>query len=729
MFEFPFIHAGQAQAPGKRPGLGAQLLPMVLAAVMTCSGAWAGDTNSTTAKDPLAMEKITVTANKMEEDLTKVPQSITVIDEVMLEEKGIKSVPDVIREIPNMTINSSVHGNAVNFRGLNPSMFTNNNPVVIYIDGVAHSSREGFDASLANVERVEVLRGPQSTLYGKDAIGAVINIVTKKPENDWHGKIGTEYGSENHMSGVFNVNGALIDDKLYLGLNGQYSQDDGWIENDNSDRDDNFNRENDRRVNLNLTATPTSAFTARLSVTNEYAMEYGIDGYGLQGSPHLEDFSRDDAEHVDMDAHTKEFTENNAQSLALSYDFGPVALDSVSTHKLLDFHGTYDADFGNNPIYAGLMQLDDTEVENWSQELRLSSTNDEGIRWVAGVYVDTENRDQGPYGMQFPMYHPVTFAFLGNYEMNAESETDSTTLAVFGQAMIPFAERFELTLGGRYQRIEKEIDMSVYSLPVGVSGPSFFDFEADKAWYAFLPKAALSWQFTDQWSTYVSYSKGYMPGGFNYFAMGGSVDDNSFEPQISSNYEWGVKGAYERWSLAASLFYMDIEDIHIYKSIGTMYLTDNAKQAHSQGVELEAAWRPLTGLELSSAIGLIEAEYDDYDWGGGNYDGKSIEMTPTHSLRGGVAYTHPSGFYGRVDVRNFGKQYFYDDANKDFAKEDGYTLVDAKIGYRLDDWDFYAYGRNLTDEEYVSMFMSSSMVSTASFGDPRSFGLGLSYYF
>lgn len=75
-----------------------------------------------------------------------------------------------------------------------------------------------------------MLRGPQGTLYGKDAIGAVINIVTKKPDNDWHGKIGTEYGSENHMSGVFNTNGALIDDKLYLGLNGQYSQDDGWIE-------------------------------------------------------------------------------------------------------------------------------------------------------------------------------------------------------------------------------------------------------------------------------------------------------------------------------------------------------------------------------------------------------------------------------------------------------------------------------------------------------------------
>ena len=722
MFEFPFIHLKQTQTPSGWPGLGSRLLPLVLAAVLTCSGAWAGDTNSSTAKEPVTIEKITVTANKMEEDLVKVPQSITVIDEVMLEEKGIKSVPDLIREIPNMTASSSAHGNAVNFRGLNPSMFTNNNPVVIYIDGVAHSGREGFDASLANAERVEVLRGPQGTLYGKDAIGAVINIVTKKPDNDWHGKIGTEYGSENHMSGVFNTNGALINDKLYLGLNGQYSQDDGWIENDNPERDDEFNKEDDRRVNLNLTMTPTDKFTARISLTNEYTRKYGIDGYGLLGGPRLSDFSRDDAEHVDMDARTRQITENNAQSLALSYDFGSVNLDSVTTHKLLEYDGTYDADFGNDPLFTGLTQFDDTEVENWSQELRLSSTNDEGFRWVAGVYFDTETRDQGPYGMQFP-------TGFGNFEMNAESETDATTLAAFGQVMIPFAEQFELTLGGRYQRIEKEIDMSVYYLPVGVSGPSMFDFKADQAWYAFLPKAAFSWQFADDWSTFVSYSKGYMPGGFNYFAQAGGVEENSFEPQISSNYEWGIKGSFERASVAASIFYMDIEDVHVYKAIGTMYVTDNAKKAHSQGVELEATYRPLDGLELSTALGLIEAEYDDYDYGSGNYDGKNIEMTPTHSLRAGVAYTHPSGFYGRADVRNFGKQYFYDDANKGFAKEDGYTLVDAKIGYRLDDWDFYVYGRNLTDEEYVSMFMSNSMVGLISYGDPRSFGIGTTYYF
>ena len=728
MSEFPPLHLAQKNVPGLLASLRVHL-PLVLAAVLACSGAWADDTETTLDKKPVAMEKITVTANKMEEDLIKVPQSITVIDEVMLEEKGIKSVPDLIREIPNMTVRSSTNGNSVNFRGLNPSMFTSNTPVVIYIDGVAHSGLQGFDASLANAERVEILRGPQGTLYGKDAIGAVINIVTKKPDNDWHGKIGTEYGSENYLHGVFNANGALLEDKIFIGLNGQYSQDDGWITNDNPGRDDKFNKESERRVNLNLTMIPTKAFSARLSVTNEYTREYGLDGYGLPAGSHMSDFSRSDAEHVDIDAPNRIVTENNSQSLGLTYDFGPLSLDSVTTHKLLNLDAVGDFGLDNNPLYSGLTLFDNTDVENWTQELRLSSNNDHGLRWVAGLYFETECRDQGPYGQQFPAFNPVTHDVMGNFEMNAESRTDSTTLAAFGQVMIPFAEQFELTLGGRYQRIEKEIDMSVYYLPLGMSGPSMFDFKADKAWYAFLPKAALAWQFTDGWNTYVSYSKGYMPGGFNYFASGGGVDENSFKPQISSNYEWGVKGVFERWSVAASVFYMDIEDIHIYKTMGSMWLTDNAKKAHSQGVEFEANWRPLDGLELTGALGLIEAKYDDYNWGGGNYNGQTIEQTPAYSLRGGVAYTHPGGFYGRIDAQNQGKTYFYDGGNNAFAKQDSYTVVDAKIGYRLDDWDFYAFGRNLTDEEYVTMYMSNSMFGRIFYGNPRSFGVGVSYYF
>jgi iron complex outermembrane receptor protein len=132
------------------------------------------------------LEDITVSANKIEENIQDVPQSITVISEEDLEDKGIKKVSDIIKEIPNMSMQNTANGKQTSFRGLNTSAFTNNNPIVIYIDGVPYYDRYDFDPSLANVEQIEVLRGPQGTLYGKDAIGAVINIITKTPSNEWH---------------------------------------------------------------------------------------------------------------------------------------------------------------------------------------------------------------------------------------------------------------------------------------------------------------------------------------------------------------------------------------------------------------------------------------------------------------------------------------------------------------------------------------------------------------
>ncbi len=685
---------------------------------------WAEETESADYK----LETVVVTANKMEENPAKVPQSITVIDEVILEEKGIKNVNDLIREIPNMTAAASPIATGVRFRGLNPSIFTNNNPVLIYIDGVAHIGTEGFDASFANAERIEVLRGPQGAIYGKDAIGAVINIVTKKPVNEWQGKIGVEYGSYNLMRGVFNANGALINDRLYMGINGQYRQDDGWIENENPDRDKDFNKADDRRTNLNLTATPTDQFALRLSLINEYTREYGVDGLGVPDGDNIYDYSRDDAEHVDFDVPTRQTTENNAQSLALIYDFDIFSLNSITTHKLLEFDASYDSDFGNNSLYDGLTQFWNYKDENWTQEMRLSSADTDGFRWVAGLYFEKEKRDQPGIGQQFPGFDPVTYDYLGNFEMSAESRMDAETFAVFGQVIIPFSQGFELTLGGRYQRIEKEIDLSMYYLPVAVPGPSMFDLKAEKTWNVFLPKAAVSWQFADSWSSYISYSSGYMPGGFNYFAMAGDEEDNRFEPQKSANYEWGLKGEFERGYLAASLFYMDIKDIHVYKveGMGTMFVTDNAEKAHSQGLELEAIYRPLKGLELSAALGIIEAEYDDYDTGVGNYNGRNIELTPTHTIRVGAAYIHPGGFYSRIDIYNQGKMYFYDNENMEFPEQDMYTLVDARLGYRLDDWDFCVYGSNLTDEEYFTGFSSMRVLS---FGKPRTFGVGMTYYF
>lgn len=574
-----------------------------------------------------------------------------------------------------------------------------------------------------------MLRGPQGTLYGKDAIGGVINIVTKKPTNTWQGKVGTEYGSYNAMQGLFNVSGPLLENVLFSGINGWYRQDDGWIENIHHDMDKDANKEKDRRISGYLFYTPTERLSARLTLSADYTRKYWQDGYGLPGGADISAFSRNDAEKVAFDVPTFDKTGSFAQSLNIVYEFDPVTFTSTTTHRKLEVDGEYDADFAASPLFAGLKQFNDTDIDTWTQELRLSSNNTKGLRWVGGVYFDFDKQEVGPMGQQFPEFDPVTNDYLGNFEMNAESKNDSHTRAVFGQVMVPLYERFELTLGGRYQRIEKEIDLDMYYLPVGITGPPMFSLKDKKTWDTFLPRAALSYKITDDWMAYTSYSHGYMPGGFNFFAMAGSAEDNSFEPQRSTNYELGVKGSLKDFRVAASVFLMDIEDIHVYKAIGNMYVTDNAKKAYSQGAELELTWLPAAGLELTGAVGFIDAKYDDYDLGTVRFDGKRIEQTPCHTMRAGVAYIHPNGPYARIDVKNQGAMYFFDSANQNLTKRSGYILADMKAGWRFSGWDVYAYVENLTDEKYIRSFKSNSMVSIVEFGEPRTFGVGVRYEF
>ena len=670
------------------------------------------------------LETITVTANKVEEDITDVPQSITVIDDEILKEKGIVDIPDVINEIPNMSFMPGLTPgltNSVNFRGLNPSLFTSNFPVVIYIDGVAYSNSGGFDASLVNAERIEVLRGPQGTLYGKDAIGAVIKVVTKEPENEWHGNIGTEYGSYNDMQGSFNVNGSIIQDKLYLGLNGRYQQDDGWITNDYNG-DDEANKSESRNLGAFLLYKPTDRFSAKFILSNDSYESHGYTGYALPPGTNANKFDRDDAEHVSVDKDAISESESPAQSLYLKYEFDSVILTSTTAHRYIEAESVRDIDYMADTAMDGCVSFVNEDTETWTEELRLSSNNTEGFRWVAGAYFDTEDVESGN-GIQRNPSGSI-------YEYNWESETESQTLALFGQTMIPLGNSFELTLGARYQQIDKEMDLDAYYHLVGVSSDPYYSLHADETWTAFLPKVALSYRLNENWTTYASAAQGYMPGGFTRLASSGSEKDNTFDPQLSTNYEIGIKGELNRARLAAAIFYMDIEDIHFSKQVNDTWVTDNADSAHSLGAELELTYFLTDSIELTAAIGVIEAEYDDYDNGNVVWDGESIENTPSYSARIGAAYYHPNGFYARGDVRIQGEVPYYDSTNAEFRELDDYITADVKVGYRFKGFDIYAYCNNLTDEEYMTFFLSGSdSKSIAIYDDPRTFGIGVRYSF
>jgi len=680
--------------------------------------------NDTTTNKKL--DEVTVTANKIEENLQYVPQSISVIDGEILQEKGITDIMGIVKEIPNMS-DIPDHGTMINFRGLNSSMFTNNNPVVIYIDGVPTSDRMGYDVSLSNVERVEVLRGPQGTLYGKDAIGAVINIITKEPTNTLSGNLGFEYSSNNTMLGTFNINGPIIEDKLYFGLNGKSKNSDGWVTN-SLKNDDKANNSTDNKYSGYLLFKPSDNLSAKLTLSKyDVKKDWGAN-HTLPGASLINEFNRKGAEVSSFDVDAFENTKVDSQSLNINYDLNGLNFSSVTTHKKLDLDSDFDSDYGNNPMFAGLKQFNYTENEEWTQELRLSSFENE-IKWVTGLYFDKGDRSQGPYGMEYPMYDPITFAFLGNYSSDAYSKSKSTTQALFGQAIIPITQKIDLTLGGRYQRIKKDIDLKMYNNLIGANQMLMQSLNGKKNWSAFLPKVAFSYKMNDTLTSFASVSKGYMPGGFNYFSMTGNQDENSFKPQTSVNYEVGVKTVFDDLVLNASIFRMDIKDIHIYKQENGMFLTDNADKAHSYGLEVDFNYFPTDEIEISGAVGLIKAKYDDYNAGSKKYDGEKIENTPSYTANLGIAYYHPTGYYGRLDTKAIGPNSFFNSGFQKFESQGSSFFADVKVGYKYKDFDIYSFVTNLTNEEYMTSYKNNGMVGIATFNDPRAFGLGLKYSF
>ncbi len=715
-----------------------------LLAIIISFGCWSAMAENSS----IVLDEITVTANKMEENIQNVPQSISVLDETEIEEMGLKNSRDVLDQIPGM-LTTSNYGVGVTFRGLKRSVFTENNPVVMYVDGVPISNSYGFDFSLVNIERIEILRGPQGTLYGKDAIGSVVNIITRDPDNTWHGKIGTEYSSFNTWYSQAAANGPIMADKLFLGVSGQYDTTDGWIKNEYPGMNEDAGRNSKHDINGYLLFTPTDRLRMRLGIDtyshtihsmNEKSLPYDYMGIGF-GYTGLNDFHRDMAEHLQLDVEPDEEMDINFQNLLISYDFDRFKLESITTHRVQDMDGIYDPDFsaGSPMGMDGFIMFDDTKWTTWTEELRLTSTNTTGLRWVGGLYLD-KDENEGVRGMQFslPLIQMMQLPFPTATEQQAVYDMDARTMALFGQVMLPLGQNFELTLGGRYQRIKKEIQQGLYFLPVmgpwhgnAAGMPPMSSQDLDKAWNVFLPKAALAWFISDNYTAYASFSQGYMPGGFNFWAMGGGAEENTFEPQKSTNYEIGIKSDHDTWRLSLAAFYMDITDIHVYRAVGNTFMAENADKAHSFGTELETTWLPVKGLELSAVASLMQAEYDDYDLGSGiNLDGKDMEGTPSHSLRLSASYHHPGGLYGRADVRNVGNVYYYDDIARNVQGADSYTLVNLRLGWLYGNFDIYAFARNLTDEKYINFFKSNGLTGgIAGFGDPRTIGVGLSYSF
>lgn len=677
------------------------------------------------AEEVATLDEVIVTANKFAENRKNVAGSISVIDSNAIDEKNITNVSDVIKQVPNMTEQDYSYIKYINFRGVNTSKFSQTNPVVIYVDGIPQSSAFGYDALIENAERVEVLRGPQGSVYGKDAIGGVINIVSKEPENAWSGQVGLEYGSNNHLQGTLNADGAVIDDTVFLTIGALAEKDDGWITNDydNSDAD----TTNKYQINSTLTLKPTEDLTAKLTLG---ASKRKL-GFFKGSVTDFDQATREDAEHANLETPYESDEKTTSQALSIDYQLGDINLSSVTTHKQINSSGVYDLDqtydANNASYYDGLHQFQDIEIGELTQEFKLTGGDEDSrLKWVAGVYLDKGNIEYKQIGYQFPYVDPTSGTFYGNYEQNVPSQTDSKTAAIFAQASYGVTDKLTLTLGGRYQHISKEVSLNSYTYPLGSnqnSAIATMAFDESASWNAFLPKVGASYVIADDVNIYATYSKGYLPGGFNTFPRN-QLNDIRFDEQTSDNFELGLRGDFldGDLNLGVSVFYMDIDDIHLYNYDSTTktFIVSNGGKGESKGIELDALYAINDNWRVNMALGVNRAKYTEHT--DATYNGNRIENTPTYTANLGISYMHPTGFYGAVAVNAQGKT-FFDDANQKSQK--AWANLDVKLGYMSDDLEIYGYINNVTDESHIE----ANRDTQTYFNTPRTFGLGLKYDF
>ncbi|MCH9812659.1 MAG: TonB-dependent receptor [Epsilonproteobacteria bacterium] len=546
-------------------------------------------TNSMNAKDLQSLNTVTVTAQKVEENIQEVPISMTFFDTYSIEDKQIKSVKDIAPYTPNLMLFDNSGGGSFTptMRGVK-ARNTLSTAVGMYIDGIPTLNINGFDETLMDIERIEVLKGPQGTLYGKGTIAGAINIITKKPDNEVRGKLGLELGSDNKKEYFFNTSGPIVKDKFYIGVSAKHYEKEGFITNTNGGKID------DRahaygKINFRYTPTDHLEFSLLSSILKRDDGDNIVNGKD----------SEDRVVTSDLDGYDK--SETTTHALKIKYDINDYLFESITTNRefkyvnLSNYHFTKNTDFH--------AKRDDTYTKI-SQEFKLSHSLDT-FKYLVGFYADKDDNK-----IDYISYYPSA-----TYPTNQDADGDSIGLFIHSEYDIN--DKISLMSGIRYDKDERELQDTSMRLNLSKSDS------------AVSPKISLKYQQDQHNMFYATIAKGYISGGFNIYSSPGY--SKKFDKQTLWNYEVGAKNSFfdHRLFLNSALFYMDISDLQVKTSPepGKSYIS-NAAEATSKGFELELNAKVTQSLELFASYGYTNIAFDKFEDVNGNYKGNQNSYAP-----------------------------------------------------------------------------------------------------
>lgn len=725
----------------------------------------------TLAQSVMVLEETLVTAQKRTESMQETPVSMQAYSGVELEARSAGDLSNIADFTPNLEfdatspISGSSNAAVVFIRGIGQTDFvlTSDPGVGIYLDGVYISRAMGGVLDLLDIERVEVLRGPQGTLFGKNTVGGALNVTTKKPGPDFELEAAVTTGDYDRFDAMVGINTPILDDTLFLRASLATRNRDGygdrlltgetmgdvnsdtlrasllWLPAENVELTLAFDRteaDEDMPTTSLLVADPNVGGMNNLSgLYNLYSTLGWVDG-----PLYDESWLTGDEFKSNGTAPVGSETDVTGTSLTGVWNLDNFSIKSITAYRETDT--SFGRDTDHSPITI-IHTANTMDLEQFSQEFNFGGVAfNDSLDWLLGLYYFNEKGEDLP---RISILPDVTdfeggLALPDEFSVHGDIDIDNTSLAAFFHGTYSITDRLSTTFGLRYTDEEKKTNLDVFYPTSGIrlleNPKTTQDFDD------WTPRIGLEYAFSDQIFGYISYSEGFKSGGVVSRYNMPRVDPIIFEPEEVTNYEIGLKSQWfdQRLRVNAAAFFMDYTDIQITVFNGVVPETRNAAEGEILGAEIEFTGILAEGLILTGALGYMDAEYTELDDPGTG----ALEVTLDHEFVNTPEFSANLSLEYRFDLADVGEvsmmlDYAYRDevandaANTPELIGDSTEIINARLALvsANQHWEVALFGRNLTDETYLTSGVSTTAFGIVEgvYGRPQEYGLTVKYIY
>ncbi|HRO02614.1 MAG TPA: TonB-dependent receptor, partial [Terricaulis sp.] len=724
-------------------------------AVATATLALAAPTVSWAQAEPGAraagMDELVITARKREENLQEAPIAVTAIGAEQLRNEQITDLSQIAAQVPSFTFQSQNSMESEMFiRGVGSVRLngaTADPSIGTFLNEVYIGRRGAATPPIFDLARVEVLRGPQGTLFGKNIVGGAINLITAAPSFDFDAGGSVSLGNYDSFLAEGFVSGGLTD-TLAGRLSIFRETHDGYAY--NTVRGQELEDKDSIAVRGSLLWNATNDLT--VSVIADYSQDRGggpsrhaVDdptspGFGFI-TPNIPSDPR-----VNVSPY-EQYADRDTAGLTgrVEWDLGGASLTYVTAYRygLADGRWTQ-AGAGSPPSITDSTLTQHEMYQGVTHELRLASDPNNRFRWIAGVYYLDEyvKRTSRNTAISFLPGGPGSTRDTLDGDNLFLGYSDTLSYAAFGEIEFDILSNLTLAVGGRYTTDEKDLHTQAVIFSLGQPGDlyspaplqSAYDVHVSQDWSEFTPRIALNWQVSDNVLLYGSYASGYKGGGWQGATANAIAAATAYDPESASTFEIGFKADWLNNRLRTNLavFYTDFTDLQVelLDDVNLTLVVANAADAVIQGIEFEVRGAPTDWLTLFASGSLLDAEYKDYidPLRGLDYSGNQIQRTPDYQYTIGADVRH--GLTDALDLIG-GVSYSYQDqmlwGQENRNIEDGYGLLNARIGVGASDgrWTVSLWGKNLNNELYRTSIIPFVGDEVSVYGAPRTYGVRL----